>query len=222
MRFDIEDVNHASRSWGDLAADGARIYVWPFKGSASDTSRQSPPADLLRHEIGHDLFIRYLVPSTKSEQYGGDAPDWLDEVAAIAFEGETLRAGRRRAAVRLAKQAKLIPLQKFLTMNHPEMEARPIPTSSGEALQAFEPGSEDTPRFYAMASAFYEYLVARTGSPAIVAELAAAFGRREPLDQWIVERAGRGGGVQALDADFKAWIALEPLYGGARADEGGL
>lgn len=208
-RFYIVDVDYTSRKWGDQSSDGASIYVWPFK----ESKQQRPPVHLLRHEIGHDLFIRYLVPSTNPDQYGGDAPDWLDEMAAVAFEGETLRATRRRSAVRYAREAKLIPLQRFLTMIHPEMEAGSIPPSSDQTVTAFEPASDDTPQFYDMASAFYDFLVARTKNPAIVAELAAAFRKGEPLEQWILTRLGHKNGIQALNADFQAWIASDARYG---------
>jgi hypothetical protein len=213
QRFSIVEAEYTSGKWGELSGDGAPIYVWQFNRSAASRS-PPPPASILSHEIGHDLFIRHLVPSTRGGQYGGDAPDWLDEMAAVAFEGDGLRAARRRAAVRYAGEGKLIPLRRFLTMTHPEMESGSIPESADGTVIAFEPASNETPRFYAMAYAFYEYLVGRTGNPAIVAELAAAFRTGEPLEQWLLTRTGQGGGIGALNADFEAWIASDPRYGG--------
>jgi hypothetical protein len=212
-RFDIVEVDYTFHKWGDRSSDGASIYVWPFKRNP-DNKQQRPPVHLLRHEIGHDLFIRYLVSSTNGDQYGGDAPDWLDEMAAVAFEGETLRATRRRSAVGYAREGKLIPLQRLLTMIHPEMEAGSIPPTTDQPVTAFEPASDDTPQFYVMASAFYDFLVARTKNPAIVAELAAAFRRGEPLEQWILTRIGQKNGIQALNADFQTWVASDARYGG--------
>lgn len=214
-RFTITDADLTSHKWGDQSVDGTPIYVWQFRKKTSGTQFQAPPAYILRHEIGHDLFIRHLVPGTKEGQYGGDAPDWLDETAAVAFEGEALRSTRRRSTVRYARKEKLIPLQRFLTMIHPEMEAGSIPASSDLPVTAFEPTSEDTPLFYAMASSFYDFLVSRTGNPAIVVELAAAFRRDEPLEKWILARTGHSGSIQALNAEFLAWIASDPRYGGA-------
>jgi hypothetical protein len=124
--IDIVDPEYTSSHWGDLSSNNAPIYVWPFSKS-SNNGNEPPPAYLLRHEIGHDLFIRYLIPSTKRNQYGGDAPDWLDEMAATAFEGEPLQAVRRRAVTRYGKTSKLIPLQKFFTMAHPELTSGAIP-----------------------------------------------------------------------------------------------
>lgn len=214
-RFAIVDADYTAASWGDQSPDRVPIYVWTFRKSAN-LRAFPPPAYLLRHEIGHDLFIRYLVPSTRSVQYGGDAPDWLDEMAAVAFEGDVLRASRRRAAAGYAREAKLIPLRRFLTMIHPEMEAGSIP-SADQQVAVFEAVSDETPQFYAMACAFYDFLVNRTENVAIVAELAGAFRNGEKLDEWLLARTGQGdraSGIEALNADFLAWIASDIRYGG--------
>ncbi|MFH8654909.1 hypothetical protein ACH37Y_19645 [Sphingomonas paucimobilis] len=216
VQFDIVDASSSSERWGSLSASGKPTYVWQFRKGADGRSIP-PPAYLLRHEIGHDLFVRYLVPSTRADQYGGDAPDWLDEMAAVAFEGEELRLVRRRAAVRYVKEKALIPLQRFLTMTHPEMAAKSIPVSPDGTMRVFEAVSDETPKFYAMASAFYDFLVTRTGNPAIVAELATAVRRGQPIERWLLTRIGHdkeSDGIQALNADFLAWIATDPRYGG--------
>ena len=216
VQFDIVDASSSSERWGSLSASGKPTYVWQFRKGADGRSIP-PPAYLLRHEIGHDLFVRYLVPSTRADQYGGDATDWLDEMAAVAFEGEELRLVRRRAAVRYVKEKALIPLQRFLTMTHPEMAAKSIPVSPDGTMRVFEAVSDETPKFYAMASAFYDFLVTRTGNPAIVAELATAVRRGQPIERWLLTRIGHdkeSDGIQALNADFLAWIATDPRYGG--------
>jgi hypothetical protein len=93
-RFAVMDMARTGYKFGDRLPDGTPVYVWQFNKIADE--RWPPPTYILRHEIGHDLFIRYLVPDTKGDQYGGDAPDRLDEMAAVAFEGDALRASRRR------------------------------------------------------------------------------------------------------------------------------
>jgi hypothetical protein len=179
----------------------------------------------LRHEIGHDLFIRYLAPSSRDDQYGGDVPDWLDEMAAVAFEGTELTASRRRDAARFARAATLLPLGRFFTMTHPEWASRPPPAPSGETVRIGLVMSEDSPRFYAMSRAFYDFLVHRTKSHSIVAELAAAFRKGERLDRWVLSRTGRGGrtgDLGTLNAEFLAWIASDQRYGLAGAEGEGL
>ena len=75
----------------------AVVFPWQFAPSAGNARRL--PSHVLPHEIGHVLFIRYLAPESGSDQYGGGAPDWLDEMAAMAFEdavGVAIRRGEAR------------------------------------------------------------------------------------------------------------------------------
>ncbi len=224
VRFGIADLDSKNAQWVNLAADGTPVYTWVFSRKAGD---QQPVSSnhVLRHEIGHDLFIRYLAPSSMDDQYGGDAPDWLDEMAAVAFEGPAQTASRRHLAARYAREATLIPLGRFLTMTHPEHSSRPPPNSSRQMVRIKLVSNEDTPRFYAMSRAFYDFLVDRTKSPSIVAELAAAFRRGEPLDRWILSRTGQGGrtgDLGALNAEFLAWIASDHRYEAAGAKDEGV
>jgi hypothetical protein len=222
VRFSIVDVDYTSSSWGSLSADGTPIYTWPFR-KGSDDRTLPPPAHLLRHEIGHDLFIRYLVPSTNDKQYGGDAPDWLDEMAAVAFEGEAQRKARRCLAVRYAKEGKLLSLRRFLNMNHPELEAGSIPATSGRQVRAFEAVSNETAQFYAMASAFYDFLVLKTKNIGIVADLATVVQSGGSLDRWILARIGnrdQAPDVETLNADFLVWIVSDEDYGNGCSHRG--
>jgi hypothetical protein len=224
VRFGITDLGSTNGQWVNLAADDKPVYTWVFRQRPGDL-RPVPQSHALRHEIGHDLFIRYLVPSTMDDQYGGDAPDWLDEMAAVAFEGAELTASRRRDAARFARGATLLPLGRFLTMTHPEWASRPLPAPAKETVRITLATNEDSPRFYAMGRAFYDFLVDRTKSTAIIAELAVAFREGERLDQWILSRTGHGGragGLGALNAEFLTWIASDERYHGGEAKaEGG-
>lgn len=217
-RFGITARTPRNSRWVAIAPDGSPVYSWAFRNAASG-GKAVPPSHALRHEIGHDLFIRHLVPSSRQDQYGGDAPDWLDEMAAVAFEGAGVTATRRREAARLARSATLIPMDRFLTMTHPEWAADRTSAArpGGAAYRVRLAASADTPRFYAMARALYDYLVDRTGSPAVVAELGAAFRRGERLDAWILARSDRHG-VSAylgdLDADLRGWIQSDSRYVG--------
>lgn len=214
VRFVIADAGSEFPEWGRLSDDGAVVYPWVFRSSAG-SQVPGPPDYVLRHEIGHDLFIRYLVPSTRKGQYGGDAPDWLDEMAAVAFEGAEQQAARRRAVALYHREGRLLPLHTFLTMTHPELTGELPDATSGELFRVRQMTSEDTPQFYSMAMAFYEFLVARTGTPSIVADLAAAVRRGEPLDRLLLARTGHGteASVETLNGDFLAWIATDHRYG---------
>lgn len=225
VRFGITARSHGKARWVSTASNGSPIYSWAFENAAPG-GRPVPPSHALRHEIGHDLFIRHLVPSSREGQYGGDAPDWLDEMAAIAFEGTDVTAMRRREAARLASSGSLIPMDRFLTMVHPELTEAPASAvaSDGPAYRVRLAASSDTPRFYAMTRAFYDYLVARTGSPAVVAKLADAFRRGERLDAWVLARSGQRNGsasLGALDADLRSWIQSDARYAVATGSPNG-
>jgi hypothetical protein len=79
--------------------------------------------------------------------YGGWAPDWLDESAAIAMESDNGKQGRRLRFSNLKPEAR-IPLPEFLTMVHPAAKAardlaeglretRSPPTQGGEVNRTF-------------------------------------------------------------------------------------
>ena len=188
------------------------VHTWPFPhGSRRQGPR--PPTNVLRHEIGHDLFARYVIPKTRDNQYSTDAPDWLDEMAAIAFEGEEQQRNRRQMARIDADGAGLLPLPRLLTMTHPEYGGR-ISVPEGQTFVVASPASQDTLPFYSTVFAFHEFLTERTGSKSIVAELASAFREGEALDRWILQRIGSDhvGTLEELDADFLIWFERDPRY----------
>lgn len=207
VSFALVEEDCTDARWA-ASVDGHVTYVWTFPNSPR-LQAPRPPTHVLRHEIGHDLFARHLVPRTSDHQYGTDAPDWLDEMAAIAFEGDQQRLNRRRVMSRSA-DASLMPLPELLSIVHPEFETV-TSASLGTNFDVSLPSSKDTIRYYATIGALYDFLVERTGTEAIVAELAAAFRNGERLDNWILARTGHGnhGSIEDLDAEFMAWFAAD-------------
>lgn len=206
----VEDGRGHGR-WG-VSADGYVVYPWFFPHGSRQLDER-PAVHVLRHEIGHDLFQR-LVPRSRANQYGTDAPDWLDEMAAIAFEAPGNQAQRRRAARREADGGGLIPLSRLLAMEHPEFSAQSS-AAPGLVVMGAAPTSHDTIRFYSTVQAFYDFLRTRSGSDAIVAELAAAFGRGDDLGTWILKRVrhdDRQRSLEQLDAEFRNWIVEDPRF----------
>lgn len=196
----------------DTLAEDLSIHTWAFpNGSRRQGPR--PPTNVLRHEIGHGLFAHHLVPRTREDQYGTDAPDWLDEMAAIAFEGADQQRTRRQMARIDADEGGLLPLPRLLGMIHPEY-GRMAVVPQGQAFSVGSPASDDTLPYYSTVFAFHEFLIERTGSGSIVAELASAFSDGEALDRWIIERTELGdvGTLEALDAQFLAWFNQDPRY----------
>jgi hypothetical protein len=215
-RFLIVDSRHSRYRWGDSTPSGLPVYPWSFAHGTVDL-RVKPPDEILPHEIGHDLFRRYLIPSTRAGQYGTDAPDWLDESVAVAFEAPEQKAQRRCEASRLLGSGALIPIDRYLTMSHPDLAATPRAPNADRAgtFNLSSSVSAETPAFYAMSIAFYEYLVARTGSPSILAELARPSHDRQSIEQRLIARTADGRpryGLEQMNEDFLHWLASDKRY----------
>jgi len=90
---------------GMAAAQQEAIIKMAFAkagGSGSTSGDMSTTEQgALTHELGHLWFIAAFKPKDGeaggSHGYGGWAPDWLDETAAVLLENETLTASRRKA-----------------------------------------------------------------------------------------------------------------------------
>lgn len=193
---------------------GGCAFVFPWRFAPSDGPRL--PAHVLPHEIGHDIFIRFLAPRTGSADYGGGAPDWLDEMAAMAFEPAEGVAMRRAEAQRHAERGALIPLERLLAMPHPEWSARGEAPAGDSAVS--EPGSSETPAYYATVRALFDYLVDRTRDERVIRLLTEQVRAGAPLDRWLLARAPSGAtDLSALDSELSGFVlsgqdkAAEPL-----------
>lgn len=198
------------------ATDCAFVFPWQFARGAGGEMRL--PSHVLPHEIGHVLFIRYMFPESGRDEYGGAAPDWLDEMAAMAFEDGGGVAMRREEVRRQAGRGALIPLARLLTMPHPEWTARrPVPGAS-EGPPVSQPGSAETPAYYATVRALFDFLIDRTGDEQVIARLAQQVRAGAPLDAWLLAQTGKEGaaaGLTGLDAQLAAFV-LAPEYGPVR------
>ena len=196
-----------------LPAGCAFLFSWGFRRGGAGGPRL--PTHVLPHEIGHTLFIRFLVPRTGNEEYGGGAPDWLDEMAAIAFEDAGGVRMRRGEARRHAEGGALIPLARLLSMPHPEWSARRVAPGAPAGSPISQPNSGDTPAFYATLRALLDFLIDRTGSERVVGLLAEQVRAGAPLDRWLLTNAGHGaaaGGLEKLDAEVAAFVLTDAAY----------
>jgi hypothetical protein len=212
VTFAVVEEGSGDFQWG-ATQDGFKTYTWTFP-HGSRRFKPRPAITLLRHEVAHDLFARHLVPTTSEDQYGTDAPDWLDEMAAVAFEGVDQRLSRTRDA----RSKGLLTLPSLLRMAHPELGA-PVVREAGQTFAAGPVSSDQTIPFYATVSCFYEFLSEKTGNEGIVAELAAAFKREESLELWLLGRLGyskRRQSLEQMDGDFRRWFAGRPAHATAK------
>ncbi len=207
VTFAVVEEGSGDFRWGGTKG-GFKTYTWTFP-NGPQRFKPRPAITLLRHEIAHDLFGR-LVPTTSGDQYGTDAPDWLDEMASVAFEGVDQRLSRKRDA----KSNGLLTLATLLRMTHPELGA-PVVREAGQAFASSSVSSDQTIPFYATVSCFYEFLSEKTGDEGIVAKLAAAFTRGENLELWLLDRLGydrRRKSLEQMNADFLRWFAGTPEH----------
>lgn len=192
---------------------GGCSFVFPWRFGEGEPR---PPTHVLPHEIGHTLFIRFLAPRTGKDEYGGGAPDWLDEMAAIAFEDASGVRMRRSEARRNAERGALIPLARLLSMPHPEWNARQAaPPSTASSMS--QPRSADTPAFYATVRALLDFLIDRTGNERVIRLLAEQARAGAPIDQWLLAQSARGAaaaaeGLSQLDAQIAAFVLTDPAY----------
>jgi hypothetical protein len=184
----------------------------------------SPPAlapKAIRHEIAHLLFMQAVWPSSgeRPEQYGGDAPDWLDEAAAIIAESEEMTRNRRALFRELAASGGTIPLAEYLEMTHPVYADRQFRAMIDEARAARAEGEpviiaasladdrvERARAFYAQTRGFVDYLLERTGDRRVLGDIAVelrdeASGFADWLNRHGAVR-GLPAGIEALERDF--------------------
>ena len=203
-----------------------------WRGRNSRETRIARDAGVLPHEIGHGWYVQLYWPGTAMDRtghYGGPGPDWLDETAAILMETEAFAADRRRQFEQIYRGTaaasglsaipvdELIDLGRFLTRDHPGLamqEVRRPPPGSGPQVRVLT-GDEarrvagGAALFYLQGRMFADFLIDRTGNPAIFAEIGAAFGRGQSIGQWLAERGTANrlpASVAELEAAWRAWL----------------
>lgn len=195
----------------------------------------------LSHELGHKWFMTEFSKDGESgtgHAYGGWAPDWLDEAAAVSMESDALKE-RRRKRVSEMESTDRIPLAEFLSMEHPGAQAARELQAGLEAMgpqneDGETPGSQTSSRaivlsgkdaedfvaasggdrvsdFYAQALLLTDYLEARTGSPSVLAEITTALLDGSNFELWIAGQPDVPNTLSALQLDWDRFLASSPL-----------
>lgn len=190
----------------------------------------------LPHEMGHKWFIHEYGSKTAPETghaYGGWAPDWLDEAAAIAMEPETSKATRRSRFSEMISANRVFPLSEFLTMVHPAADAAKAlsqrrnamkdrlgdadesPSSNvaivltGEDAKQFmrDSGGDAAPDFYAQSLVFSDYLVAKSDRSNVIAVTARALSEGLSFEDWLpINPLGLPQDLNELQADWDTYV----------------
>ncbi|MEN1727242.1 MAG: hypothetical protein AAGJ52_02270 [Pseudomonadota bacterium] len=195
--------------------------------SVSDSSESSSTTgkrmDAIRHEIAHLLFMRELWPSTSNgaQQYGGDAPDWLDETAAVLAESESMTRDRRAALIDAVGAETLLPLAEYLSMPHPSFgdgafaamieEARANADDTGVIFITTEDSDariDDAALFYTQTRAWIDFLTERSGERQVFAHITEALKAGASFEGWLLAEGpdlGLPAQLPLLEAEFLAW-----------------
>lgn len=204
----------------DEAQLQARIDA-ALPASAAATPDNAVDRSSLRHEIGHMLLIRSFWPvsetttPTTSAHYGGPGPDWLDELAAVLMESDTM-ADARRAKLRSPEaSAHLKTLPALFAMPHPMAVRMAELTAMGPGAHVIS-GPEaqrlagDATWFYAQARGVADFLLASGDDPAVFGSIAACLADGGGMDGWLAAHGAQYGlpaSIAALDAAWTQWLA---------------
>lgn len=219
VKFQFEDQKSVRAGQAVPPGPDEIPFHWEFPPSP-DVSRQAEGAliGLLRHELGHQVFLRRVLVPSSDGTYGSDAPDWLDEAAAIVMETPEMKDQRRAMARMLAAQGKLLPLGDFLAMSHPEAKSGVDRLASASPNGTFVPKNPfQTLIFYSQCQVFTDFLISKSGEPAILRKLADAIGRNEDYVALLMEEIAIGAGQHSLDevnSMFLLWVREHTAPGG--------
>lgn len=192
---------------------------------------QAREVGAVSHEFCHLWLIHefgFKMATGENRHYGGDAPDWLDETAAVLCESDTLTSDRRMQMGMLRKGVlpwKLWTLAEFTSVAHPlaQKEAQLLQggaqkhaASSNEKGQGYFRrlsgdeakdfiGSTNAPAFYVQARAFADFLVEKSGRPDIFAEIANAATKQISFESWLKKEGKRANLPESMDELQVQW-----------------
>jgi hypothetical protein len=204
-----------------IAAAGAHLppgaKVITRAPASSDEPRDVADPDKIPHELGH-LWYQQLfwagAARPAGDRYGGAAPDWLDEVAAILMESDTRAAihrhrfsdGRDADPERARNIPPEIALAEFVTMPHPASASLPEP---GKAPIGPIRVTSAPSLFYAQARVFADYLIQRSGDSRIFAAISQAMQGGQSFADWVAQSGTKHKlppTLAAMDADWQGWL----------------
>jgi hypothetical protein len=218
--------------------EAARQQMLSQANETATTESKAKEAGALAHELSHLWFMARFKKEGEvawGHAYGGWAPDWLDETAAVLLENDTLKDIRRSRFYKLDADQRF-PLSEFLVMDHPGAKAvdksglrnakdqrleapnltgkgteivSSMRVLTGDEAEAFRKasGGDRSANFYAQVLIFSEYLIARAGSNAVFPDIAAQLAAGKSISGWLADnRFSLPRTVSELEADWAMWI----------------
>lgn len=196
-----------------------------MKQVGNQTSRSNTQKGALKHEMGHLMFVKAFWPkktSTKGDiHYGGPAPDWLDEAAAILLENDELTKGRRKHLPELIEQQSLVPLAQLFSMDHPMKKSRGLLRQlsnkggkKGTSITVLQ-GEEakklagDAGNFYTQTRGFIDFVLETSEQPLIFADITQYIADGKDMSDWLKERGETfklANNIHDLQAQWDVWL----------------
>ncbi len=228
----IRQVEEQTKGLPQSVKDSAmKQSLAAVKSRTNDTHASAVQAGAFAHELGHMWFINAFKPANaeaqKGHAYGGWAPDWLDETAAVLLENSTLNKRRRESFSKLNFE-EIIPLRTFLTMEHPAAQAakdllKTLPSEkmkgassesraivlTGEEAREFlkNSGGNKTANFYAQVQVFTDFLLSYSNDTKVFVSLTEALLAGGTTETWLSSQDwGLPSTVAELDTAWLAWI----------------
>lgn len=223
MRREVERQIHLQfkKQNPNARAASARTFAAQLsKRIASDTP------GTVQHEVGHSLFIAAFWPKASfvrdPQRYGGPAPDWLDEGAAMLMEPASMTEGRHTMFAQMAagelKSAPVKPLDAFLNAPHPRLSEPDLPDeikSGSDANRVSISFSLDSnPAFvriagyYAQTQVWIDFL-RETGGRGALPAIADSLATGKRFEDWLAgdgAQFGLAATAPALQQQWSQWL----------------
>lgn len=251
----VVDSGVISRNTGsEIRASGFDSFL-PFTYTSPATNGLVMPKDralsAMMHELGHIIFISTIWGRDGGEgaegdsprtcgpgvHYGGGAPDWLDEVAAMIVQGANLGDGHRDNFARALQDPKrrdaALDLPKLFTSPHPiagtdavqrrieeiRDQIRRGELEGGSRMIMLSPeeagASELTPfeaLYYPICLVFADYILETANDPAVFRRIADALKAGATFDEFLREHGNELGlpaGEAALVDAWRDWALVQ-------------
>lgn len=196
--------------------------------SSSKPADRNTELGALSHELGHLWFISNYNNGEENKTahgYGGWAPDWLDETAAILMENTGLKKNRRDAFAAM-ESSQRFALAEFLEMEHPSAKAARslytpdqdsngsdeviIRTLSGDEAEAFlkASGGDRAVNFYSQVLVFSDYLTNRANGTTVFPNIAVELASGKAMADWLAGNTfGLPKTISDLESDWSQWLS---------------
>lgn len=210
----------------------------------------------LQHEIGHVLFIHSFWGGHEGETdgvkgtamvYGApEAPDWLDETAAILMENDELTHSRRKSFEDQIQQKglqSLKPLKEYFAMPHPGLQSPDIlklleeeenqpaegKSKSVRTMVTLITDKEITPEqrahaeqeaeFYSLARVFADFMLEQSRDPHVFGKIASALREKRSMADWLKTPGTQlpFRTIEELEVDWQKWVKEKYLKAPAAA-----